>query len=118
MRQVPGLGDIPVLGALFRSSRWRRKETELVVLVTPRLVTAEESRALAPDPLRVSNEPSQIDLILGGLTFDQPMAAPVGGNRGPLPLRSFRASQSVMAITTCLGRPDLALGQGLEHDPT
>ena len=85
VRQVPGLGDIPVLGALFRSSRWRRKETELVVLVTPRLVTAEESRALAPDPLRVSNEPSQIDLILGGLNFDQPMAAPVGGIRGPLP---------------------------------
>ncbi|HEX5777039.1 MAG TPA: type II and III secretion system protein family protein [Caulobacteraceae bacterium] len=85
VRQVPGLGDIPVLGALFRSSRWRRKETELVVLVTPRLVSAEESRALAPDPLRVSNEPSQIDLILGGLNFDQPMAAPVGGIRGPLP---------------------------------
>jgi len=85
VRQVPGLGDIPVLGALFRSSRWRRKETELVVLVTPRLVTAEESRSLAPDPLRVSNEPSAIDLILGGINLDQPMAAPVGGLRGPLP---------------------------------
>jgi pilus assembly protein CpaC len=85
VRQVPGLGDIPVLGALFRSSRWRRKETELVVLVTPRLVSAEESRSLAPDPLRVSNEPSAIDLILGGINLDQPMAAPVGGLRGPLP---------------------------------
>lgn len=84
-RQVPGLGDVPVLGALFRSSRWRRKETELVVLVTPRLVTVEESRALAPDPLRVSNEPSAIDLILSGMNFDQPFAAPVGGLRGPLP---------------------------------
>ena len=84
VRQVPGLGDIPVLGALFRSSRWRRKETELVVLVTPRVVSAEESRSLAPDPLRVSNEPSAIDLILNGATLDQPMAAPVGGIRGPL----------------------------------
>lgn len=85
VRQIPGLGDIPVLGALFRSSRWRRKETELVVLVTPRLATAAESRALSPDPLRVNNEPSAIDLILSGINLDQPLAAPVGGLRGPLP---------------------------------
>jgi len=85
VRQIPGLGDIPVLGALFRSSRWRRKETELVVLVTPRLATAAQSRALSPDPLRVSNEPSAIDLILNGINLDQPLAAPVGGLRGPLP---------------------------------
>lgn len=85
VRQVPGLGDVPILGALFRSTRWRRKETELVVLVTPRLVTPEESRSLAPDPLRVANEPSWIDVILDGQNYDQPMAAPVGGLRGPLP---------------------------------
>src|SRR5213082_2122195 len=34
---TPLLGDIPVLGALFRSVRYQRNETELVVLVTPRL---------------------------------------------------------------------------------
>ena len=33
-----GLGDIPVLGALFRSDRFRRAETELVIIVTPYLV--------------------------------------------------------------------------------
>ena len=84
VRQIPGLGDIPVLGALFRSARWRRRETELVVLVTPRFATATESRALAPDPLRVSNEPTAIDLIMKGVNLDQPMATPVGGLRGPL----------------------------------
>ncbi|HYG26526.1 MAG TPA: hypothetical protein VD906_06445, partial [Caulobacteraceae bacterium] len=84
-RQVPLLGDIPIIGALFKSSRWRRRESELVVLVTPRLTTPAESIALSPDPLRVSNEPSPIDVILGGMNFDQPMAAPVGGLRGPLP---------------------------------
>ena len=84
-RQVPGLGNVPVLGALFRSSRWRRRETELVVLVTPRLVTAAESRALSPDPLTSSNEPSAIDTILNGETFDRPMAAPVGGARDKRP---------------------------------
>lgn len=40
--QVPLLGDIPVLGALFRSKRFQNKETELVVFVTPTIV---DSRA-------------------------------------------------------------------------
>ena len=39
--RVPGLGSLPVLGALFRSSRFQRNETELAVLVTPQLVTAD-----------------------------------------------------------------------------
>lgn len=38
LSQIPGLGDIPILGALFRSSGFERQETELVVIVTPRLV--------------------------------------------------------------------------------
>ncbi len=37
---VPLLGDIPVLGVLFRSTSYQRSETELVVMVTPRLVGA------------------------------------------------------------------------------
>ena len=37
--QIPGLGDIPVLGALFRSTDFQRSETELVIVVTPQLVT-------------------------------------------------------------------------------
>ena len=72
-RQIPWAGDVPVLGALFRSSRWKKQETELLILVTPRLVTAAQSRALAPDPFAGSIEPSAIDLILNGLVMDRPM---------------------------------------------
>ncbi|MGB3275834.1 MAG: type II and III secretion system protein, partial [Castellaniella sp.] len=39
--RVPGLGDLPILGALFRSTRFQRNETELAILVTPHLVTAD-----------------------------------------------------------------------------
>lgn len=39
--RVPGLGALPILGALFRSTRFQRNETELAILVTPRLVTAD-----------------------------------------------------------------------------
>ena len=38
LRGVPGLIDLPVIGALFRSSRFQRGETELVIIVTPFLV--------------------------------------------------------------------------------
>jgi pilus assembly protein CpaC len=38
INKFPVLGDIPVLGTLFRSSRYQKNETELVILVTPRLV--------------------------------------------------------------------------------
>jgi pilus assembly protein CpaC len=36
--KLPGIGDIPILGALFKSNGWRRNETELVVVITPYLV--------------------------------------------------------------------------------
>lgn len=37
-RQLPWLGDVPILGALFRSSDFQKEETDLVIIVTPRLV--------------------------------------------------------------------------------
>jgi pilus assembly protein CpaC len=78
VRQIPWAGDLPVLGALFRSARWRKQETELVILVTPRMVSASDSRALAPDPLVASTEPTALDMILNGLAQDRPMAPAVG----------------------------------------
>ena len=36
--ELPGLGDLPIFGALFRSTEFERKQTELVIIVTPRLV--------------------------------------------------------------------------------
>ncbi|MCJ2013114.1 type II and III secretion system protein family protein [Methylobacterium sp. J-076] len=40
---MPGLGDIPILGALFRSSAFQKEETELVIIVTPYIVRATAS---------------------------------------------------------------------------
>jgi pilus assembly protein CpaC len=37
--ELPGLGDIPILGALFRSTEFERKQTELVIIATPRLIS-------------------------------------------------------------------------------
>jgi pilus assembly protein CpaC len=38
LSEFPGLGDIPILGALFRSTQFVRKQTELVIIATPRLI--------------------------------------------------------------------------------
>jgi pilus assembly protein CpaC len=45
-REFPGLGSIPILGALFRSTEFQQNETELVIIITPRLVRSSSSRQL------------------------------------------------------------------------
>jgi pilus assembly protein CpaC len=47
---TPLLGDIPILGALFRSVRYQRRESELVILVTPRIVAPMQPSQVAPLP--------------------------------------------------------------------
>lgn len=59
INQVPWLGDLPVLGALFRSSSFQRGETELVIFVTAHLVTpvdSEDDIALPTDRVTIPNE--------------------------------------------------------------
>lgn len=63
--QVPWLGDVPVLGALFRSASYQRNQTELVVIITPHLVTpvAGEALALPTDRVKI---PTERELFLNG----------------------------------------------------
>ena len=42
LSKVPWLGDIPIIGAAFRSNRFQRNETELVIIVTPYLVNRHQ----------------------------------------------------------------------------
>lgn len=48
VEKVPGVGDLPILGELFKSRRFRDRESELVVFVTPRLVgpSSEENQRI------------------------------------------------------------------------
>ncbi len=65
--QVPWLGDIPVLGALFRSADYERNLSELVIIVTPHLVTPVRGEALALPTDRV-RPPTEAELFLFGKT--------------------------------------------------
>ncbi|HQU69458.1 MAG TPA: type II and III secretion system protein family protein [Albidovulum sp.] len=65
--QVPWLGDIPILGALFRSADYRRNQSELVIIVTPHLVSPTRGEALALPTDRVK-PPTEAELFLFGKT--------------------------------------------------
>ncbi len=58
--KFPFLGDIPFLGTLFRSSAFRKNETELVVIVTPRLVKPV-NKATQPAPTDYYGEPDDTE---------------------------------------------------------
>ena len=64
--RVPGLGDLPVLGPLFRSVRYQKKETELVVLVTASLVEPMSLAETPPLPGFMHSEPNDWEFYLEG----------------------------------------------------
>ncbi|HUE78340.1 MAG TPA: secretion system protein, partial [Sphingomicrobium sp.] len=90
--KAPFLGDLPILGALFRSTRFRRSETELVIIVTPYLVRPVSGRmALPTDGLRAPTDPER---VLEGQTYtgqkgvvrSQPAPSPaIGGAAAAAP---------------------------------
>ena len=74
--KAPFLGDLPILGALFRSTNFRREQTELVVIVTPYLVRPVSGQMATPvDGYRVPND---LQRDFGGQTFSG-----ISGSREP-----------------------------------
>ena len=49
-RKIPGLGDIPILGRLFRSRAYQRNETELIVMITPHILRRDSVGVAAQLP--------------------------------------------------------------------
>ncbi|MCG7518729.1 type II and III secretion system protein family protein [Ruegeria sp. Ofav3-42] len=65
--QLPWIGDVPVLGSLFRSAEYQRQQSELVIIVTAHLVSPTRGEALALPTDRVK-PPTEFDLFLNGQT--------------------------------------------------
>ena len=72
VRQTPWIGNVPVLGALFSSKRYQRNETELVIIVTPRLVQPFSHPEAVASPLDAVAEPTEAELFLLGQTTATP----------------------------------------------
>jgi len=64
IRQYPFIGDLPIIGSLFRSTGFQHDQTELVIVVTPHLVTPR--RAYAATPADMFVPPSDFELFLFG----------------------------------------------------
>jgi pilus assembly protein CpaC len=84
--QVPWLGDVPILGALFRSADYQRNQSELVIIITPHLVTpvSGEALALPTDRVRI---PTERELFLFGT-----VAKNQGGAAGEVARQDFSTS--------------------------
>ena len=88
--QLPWLGDVPVLGALFRSASYQRSQTELVIIVTAHLVTPTRGDALALPTDRIK-PPTEKDLFLFGRTAAG-TRAPKKGAAGEVAKQDFSGS--------------------------
>ena len=65
--KAPGIGDVPILGALFRSTRFRRSETELMIIITPYLVKPTNGPiALPTDGYKAATDAARVFM---GKTF-------------------------------------------------
>ncbi|MBB41740.1 MULTISPECIES: type II and III secretion system protein family protein [Hyphomonas] len=72
VRQTPWLSNVPVLGALFSSKRYQRNESELVIIVTPRLVQPAAHPDMLASPLDAFAEPSESEFFLTDKTAIPP----------------------------------------------
>ncbi len=81
--RVPWFGSIPVLGALFRSSQYQRQETELLVVITARLVKPVAPRVTLPLPTDfLGQEPDGFAFFLLGVDEVAARATPARGAAG------------------------------------
>jgi len=82
VNQVPLLGSIPIIGSLFRSTSFQKGETELLIVVTPRLV-----QPIKPEQVRLPtdrvDDPVQADVLLNGVMYRPVPVEPNGAAEVP-----------------------------------
>ncbi len=75
INKAPFLGDLPILGALFRSTKYERQETELVIIVTPYLVRPTSGQLATPTS--GYRAPTDAEQVLEGQTYKGVSGSPV-----------------------------------------
>jgi pilus assembly protein CpaC len=82
-KQLPWIGSVPVLGTLFRSAAYERKETDLAIIVTPRLVKPAAPNRKLRTPLDVTKPANDVDRFL--LNRQEVTLAQARNSRGKAP---------------------------------
>ncbi len=85
INKYPGLGNLPVLGALFRSDQFQRNETELLIVVTPYLVNPTSQMLALPTDGYVA--PTDRDRLNGRDTHPQEQGAEQSASSIPVPVK-------------------------------
>ena len=73
IQKAPGLGDVPVLGALFRSNGYQRNQTELMIVVTPYLVRPVDSADIVLPTDGLQNPTDLEAALLGKMSRGRPV---------------------------------------------
>lgn len=89
--QIPLLGSLPIIGALFRSTSYQRGETELVIVVTPHLVRPMKDATAIRLPSEGVRPTSPHDLILRG-KVEQPGPEALNGKSAEIAAKTPKAS--------------------------
>jgi pilus assembly protein CpaC len=79
--KVPWIGNIPILGALFRSNKFQNNESELVILVTPYLV--RPSTQPLSNPVAGYQSPNDLQQVFMSDTYRQKLPGPAQGPLSP-----------------------------------
>jgi pilus assembly protein CpaC len=106
LRRVPGLGDIPVLGYLFRSQAYQKNATELVVMITPHIVR-RDSPGVTP------NLPGLVQPFLPGTGRRTPppppaFTTPMTSNEAPMSPTAMSDKAALAAASAASNRPAAA----------
>jgi pilus assembly protein CpaC len=64
-QRLPGLGKLPILGNLFSSKAYQRRETDLVIIITPYLVKPIDPSKRVRTPMDDTKAPQALDYFLG-----------------------------------------------------
>jgi pilus assembly protein CpaC len=78
INKFPGLGDLPVLGSLFRSHAFQNNQTELVIIVTPYIVRGVDKLNTLTDPTQGLGLPSDMERLLFGKLYGEYGGDPAG----------------------------------------
>ena len=77
VNQIPWASEVPVLGALFRSTNWKRDQSELLIIVTPHMIAPSDRLEDIPTPFDSKAEPSLAEEVLMGRALDKPFSKPL-----------------------------------------
>lgn len=79
--KIPGLGNIPIIGQLFRSEQFERDQSELIIIVTAYLVKPSSTKL--PTPVDAFEPPHDAQRIISGDMYRQKLPGPATGPVGP-----------------------------------